>query len=109
MTARNSLRDELAGLLNRHSKENASNTPDFILAQYMLSTLGAFDAAVRQRERWYGEFREPGGIQLKVPEMGSTATQPRFDNTWRPQETGENFEEFTRRLGFREVAPGTGM
>jgi len=33
--------------------ENASDTPDFILAQYLSDCLAAFDKAVRERERWY--------------------------------------------------------
>lgn len=46
-------RDELRDLLNRHSKENGSNTPDWILADYLLAALEAFDVANRARERWY--------------------------------------------------------
>jgi len=48
------LKKDLSTLLNRHSQENASDTPDFILAQFMLSSLNAFEAAVRSREKWYG-------------------------------------------------------
>lgn len=50
---------ELEALINRHSKENASNTPDFILAQYMMASLGAFNMAVQQRETWYGRDARP--------------------------------------------------
>ena len=45
---------ELAHLLNRYSQENASNTPDWILAQYLLGCLTAWEAAIQQREEWYG-------------------------------------------------------
>jgi hypothetical protein len=45
----------LKSLLNQYSVENGSNTPDFILAEYMLSTLKAFEAASLERERWYGK------------------------------------------------------
>lgn len=48
------MRAELAELLNRYSQENASNTPDFILAEYLLDCLNAFDRAIRRREEWYG-------------------------------------------------------
>lgn len=44
------LERDLAAVLNRHSQENASNTPDFILAQYLLGCLAAWNAAVQQRE-----------------------------------------------------------
>jgi hypothetical protein len=46
-------RKELEGLINSHSQENESNTPDWILAQYILKSLDAFNQATRQRERWY--------------------------------------------------------
>lgn len=49
---------ELEGLLNRHSKENGSNTPDFILSVYLMSCLEAFDHAVNHRNHWYGEMKK---------------------------------------------------
>lgn len=48
-----SFRSDLEHLLNRHSKENGSDTPDFILANYIYDCLEAFDTAVRTRTRWY--------------------------------------------------------
>ena len=45
---------ELEGVINRYSKENASDTPDFVLARYMESCLEAFNVATQQRESWYG-------------------------------------------------------
>jgi len=45
---------ELTRLINRHSMENESNTPDFILANYLCECLEHFNAAVKERERWYG-------------------------------------------------------
>lgn len=50
----NNFSRELANLLNRYSKENISNTPDFILASYIESCLQAFNQAVEVRESWYG-------------------------------------------------------
>lgn len=47
-------RKELEVLINRHSAENGSMTPDFILAQYLVDCLGAFDKAVSNREAWHG-------------------------------------------------------
>lgn len=41
---------ELQSLLNRHSIENESDTPDFILAEFMLNALNAYTTAVNQRE-----------------------------------------------------------
>lgn len=53
------LERELTALLNRHSKENESNTPDFILTDYLLACLGAFNRATQQRETWYGRDARP--------------------------------------------------
>ena len=50
---------ELEGLINKYSKENASNTPDWILAQYLLGCLSAFEMATQQRETWYGRDAAP--------------------------------------------------
>ena len=50
----------LESLLNKHSMENESNTPDFILAGYLLSCLSAFNAGVVRRESWYGHQHRPG-------------------------------------------------
>lgn len=46
-------RKELGNLINRHSLENGSDTPDFILARYMAECLDAFDKAVKTRTEWY--------------------------------------------------------
>lgn len=53
-------RDELEHLLNRYSMENCSNTPDFILADFIRCCLTAFDAAVLRRDHWYGVAHRPG-------------------------------------------------
>lgn len=55
----NEFRDELQHLINRHSQENGSGTPDFILAQYLKNCLYAFDVAVNSREEWYGREQDP--------------------------------------------------
>lgn len=65
---RTPLREELAALINRHSLENGSNTPDFILAEYLLGCLGAFDKAARERTHWYGHaVRENDVLECNVP------------------------------------------
>lgn len=58
---------EIAATLNRASLENESNTPDWILATYLLKCLEAFDGAVRQRERWYGRSPNDGPASLAAP------------------------------------------
>ena len=45
---------ELETLVNRFSLENKSNTPDFILAEFMVHCLAAFEATSLRRESWFG-------------------------------------------------------
>jgi hypothetical protein len=59
--------NELVCLINRYSRENASNTPDFILAQYIDGCLLAFETAVQQRETWYG--RDAAPTMVEKPRM----------------------------------------
>lgn len=49
-----SLREDLQELLNFHSVENGSDTPDFILADYLLGCIDNFDQTLVAREKWYG-------------------------------------------------------
>ncbi len=60
MSDKPALADEIRETLNRHSRENASNTPDFILATYLIECLVAFEHATMQRDDWYGDRKEPG-------------------------------------------------
>jgi len=41
--------DDLRALINRYSLENDSNTPDIVLACYLLSCLQAFNQSVNSR------------------------------------------------------------
>lgn len=45
-----SFKQELTDLVNRHSIENHSNTPDYIIAEYLVMCYGAFCAAVSARD-----------------------------------------------------------
>lgn len=49
---------ELMSLLNRHSQENESDTPDFILAEYLIGSLKVFNESVNNRQIWYGRKKE---------------------------------------------------
>lgn len=52
------LRVKIERAINECSAENGSNTPDFILAQFLIDCLLAFDAAVQAREQWYDHKSE---------------------------------------------------
>ncbi len=59
-------RTELQSLLNRHCMENGSNTPDFLLAEYLWEQLETFDRYVKAREKWYGIKSSPGASAQEV-------------------------------------------
>ncbi len=61
-----SFEDELGAVINRYSQEQASNTPDFILAQYLIGCLAAWNTAVQQRETWYGRDARPCHIEERL-------------------------------------------
>jgi hypothetical protein len=54
-----SFKTQLERLLNGFSKENESNTPDFILANYLLGCLKVWNESVQMRETWYGRDARP--------------------------------------------------
>lgn len=68
-TENSKLQRELSAVLNRASRENLSNTPDFILAEYLLNCLEAFELATRARVRWHGEdsMMTTGGPSVDAP------------------------------------------
>jgi len=75
---------ELEELINRHSIENVSNTPDFILAQYIKASLGAFNTAVQQRETWYDRDSRPAEIKSKlIPKMSKKLTNKDISDFYR--------------------------
>jgi hypothetical protein len=74
----NDFRREIESVINKHSRENVSDTPDFILAEYLTDCLAAFDKGVRERERWYGRYvlGQPGtpSEQLVKRRVGDPVT-----------------------------------
>jgi hypothetical protein len=47
-----SLLNDIMRAINYHSAESKSNTPDYILAQYLLDCLDAFNNAMSARNEW---------------------------------------------------------
>ena len=66
---------ELTRLINEYSKENDSDTPDFILARYLNAVLDNFNAAVMDREQWYGRIRRVEDDYMP-PEYDGTGKPP---------------------------------
>lgn len=54
------LEKKLSDLINHESREQDSNTPDFILAKFMVDCLDAFELASNSREVWYKAELKPG-------------------------------------------------
>jgi len=46
-------RKELESLINRHSMENLSNTPDYLIARYLLKTFRGLNDCVQARDKFY--------------------------------------------------------
>ena len=73
---------ELTALINKYSRENDSNTPDFVLADFLRGCLMAFNIATRSRETWYGrgglpELLAEGRSAGAVPPGAAPATESR--------------------------------
>jgi hypothetical protein len=65
---------ELRDLINRNSKENGSDTPDFILAEFLYGCLILFDRTTKERSRWYGNKDTIPTIDIKpTPSLGVLA------------------------------------
>ena len=46
-------RKELEALLNKYSIDNDTNTPDFILAEYIEDCISQYAVAMQRRDQWY--------------------------------------------------------
>lgn len=46
-------KEELERLINRYSLENESNTPDYILSDYLYSCLEVLHETINQRDTWW--------------------------------------------------------
>lgn len=53
-----SFEEDLRQVINRHSAESPSGTPDYILAKYLVEQLKNFNEAVTTRAEWRGETVE---------------------------------------------------
>ena len=47
---------ELEILINRYSKDNECNTPDFILAEYLMNCLNVYKIAINKNIKWRGDW-----------------------------------------------------
>ncbi len=68
------LRKRIEHEINCASMENASDTPDFILAEYLTDCLEAFDKATKARDKWHGH--NPWPKNDEPVEAPSSTAQP---------------------------------
>lgn len=57
---------ELTTLINRYNIEIGSNTPDFILANYLINCLHNFDSICNRRTEWYGYSDQIGVLNSEL-------------------------------------------
>jgi len=69
-------RKELEKLINKYSLENRSNTPDFILSDYLVGCLKLFDETLETREWWYRENMD----NKKIDEPNNLKRHIEYDN-----------------------------
>lgn len=75
------LRKELAAVLNKNSRENVSNTPDFLLAEFLILCMSSWDMTHNKLRVWQAQhFDETVEMPMPVVE-------------WRPLLDGEFVEE----------------
>ena len=73
-----SLGERIRQELNKASRENESNTPDHLLAAYLMSCLEAGENLIVSRDQWYGHKRAAPQEPEGVVEVGDVIShQPR--------------------------------
>jgi len=66
---------DLQSLINRHSLENESDTPDFLLAAYLQRCLTLFGDVVRMRDTWYGQARQGQPVPVESADTDIAARE----------------------------------
>lgn len=56
---------DIARVVNMYSLEQESQTPDYILAEYMLKSLSDLNRLMRDRGYWYGNYAALGSVDPK--------------------------------------------
>lgn len=106
---------EITAVLNRHSRENRSNTPDLVLAAFIMSALDAAERLIATRDVWYGIAPAPGRPRQTAPtDLDDDGLQYRLwslkhGGYWRPDDEGYTSDPvdagtFTRSEALKRVA-----
>jgi hypothetical protein len=57
--------EELSLVINKNSKDNSLNTPDFILAEFLTDCLEAWNKAIKARDKWFNQAVVPKDLSSK--------------------------------------------
>jgi hypothetical protein len=68
-TTKFTLSKEIAKLINKYSAESLSETPDYILAEYLIDCLAAYNKAVVWKEKWNSSYGVPSSEQIDGPQL----------------------------------------
>lgn len=72
-------RDELQQVINSKSMENGSDTPDFMLAEFLTDALMSFDRLMQRRDSWYGGSHRQLKAQLEAEGAHTEAANAEID------------------------------
>jgi hypothetical protein len=70
------IKKDFSAVINKHSLENQSNTPDFIYAEFLAHCMIALTQAIKQRDDWYGIQLSPAMDKSKFPSPVQEETAP---------------------------------
>ena len=56
--------EALRALINEYSLENGSDTPDYILAEYLEACLNVFNLATNRRTDWYNGYNVSNKVEV---------------------------------------------
>lgn len=67
------LLDDMEKIINKNCIENGSNTPDFLLANYLIEVLKIGQELIKERDKWYSINPQPAwGGSEKIEKFTST-------------------------------------
>ena len=89
-------------VLNKYCVENASNTPDFILASYLMDCLKSFNHALNKRAKWYsGNMLQVNKIDVEKGEVQFGRVDPNTIGV--DKEDCQNCEFHVGMTGFKFI------
>lgn len=83
------LREDLRRAINRNSREGRSNTPDHILAEYLMQCLQAYEAAHNNTQVWMGSNPTMGYREYETRTFGSDGPVSRFSHPVQEDSDGD--------------------